>query len=217
MPLNIIYGGPGSGKTTAIQGLSALIDFEYISVGEIYRKEIKSLSPIGIELSRYTNANLKYPDALIEKMMKGVFDRIDTAKVLVLDGFPKYENELAIFKRLLCNTTNKTTIGSAIILNINQEAALERISCRSVCSKCDFQTRQQGKCPRCGSHDMILRKDDNIISFKERFRLFLDNCNSIVNGLDKIGFQIVEIDACQDEETIRSIIEKYIKPETNEK
>jgi len=214
MALNIIYGPPGSGKTTAIQTLESFIDFDYISIGEIYRREVNSLTSIGKELKRYTEANLKYPNNLIKRMVKQSIDDIDVGRLTILDGFPKYKSELTIFKKLLKDAPHNVKIGSVFFLKINQEDAFNRIYNRVVCTECDFQAQLQNVCPRCGSLKMVQRKDDNEVSFKERFSLFMKDSNVIIDGLKSTGFNFIDIDAAQDKKSICSQITYILDDKT---
>lgn len=210
MTLNILYGPPGSGKTTAIQSLLKEMKFSYISIGEIYRKEIEKKSIFGEELRQYVETDTEYPQHIIRRIVEPYILEITDSHIIILDGFPKHEKELEVLETILKNHSVSLKKGKVITLNIDLGTALNRMLRRTVCPKCDFHADQNAVCPRCGYKEMIRRQDDNNQEFTSRFNTFMRNNKLIVSQLNAMGFETITVDATQNKTILLDIIKSQV-------
>lgn len=210
MTLNILYGPPGSGKTTAIQSLLKEMKFSYISIGEIYRKEIEKKSVFGKELQGYVETDTEYPQHVIRRIVEPHILNIKDNQIIILDGFPKHEHELEVLEIILNNHSTPLKKGKVVTLTLDLQTAMGRMLRRTVCPKCDFHADQETICPRCGYEKMLRRHDDTDQEFTNRFNTFVRNNQLIAHNLNAMGFETVTIDAAQDKDSLRNIIKSEL-------
>lgn len=191
--LTILFGPPGSGKTTAVQEIQGHHTLTYISVGAIYRSEVERDTDFSKVLRRYVESNINYPKDIIKKIVEPKLLGIKKDDLAILDGFPRHEHELEVLHELL-HRQHDILPGYIIILTLSRDTAKERISSRRVCGACDYHTGNEDLCPRCES-PMEKRHDDDLDQFDDRFNAYLTNNEAIVDRLTKMGFKPIYIDA----------------------
>ena len=211
--LNILFGPPGSGKTTVIQEIKRHHSLTYISVGAIYRSELEKGTDFSNVLKFYVESNIKYPKEIIEKIIEPRFRKIALDEVVVLDGFPRHEHELEILHHLLYSQ-RAIRPGHVIILQLSKVAARNRIIKRRTCTMCDYHGNEEGICPKCGGL-MEKRHDDNLSRFSDRFDTYVASSKKLVTELTKIGFQPMYIDADKTKQQVyNDILELLFKNDT---
>ena len=90
MPLDIvILGQPGAGKGTQARRISAETGLPHVNTGDIIRAEIAAGTPWGLEVKAYNDRGVLVPDELIVGRVRERLDDAETAKGIVLDGFPR--------------------------------------------------------------------------------------------------------------------------------
>ena len=65
----VMLGAPGSGKGTQAKILAEKFNLAHISTGDLFRKQISSGSPLGLEAKSYIDRGALCPDSLTIKMM----------------------------------------------------------------------------------------------------------------------------------------------------
>lgn len=119
----VILGPPGSGKGTLSAELKKDYDFEHISTGDLIRKsddkELKDLIAGG---------NL-VPDDLMVKILRKEFKKLDPAKNIILDGFPRTIKQANKLDSML----GKMGLGlnHALFLKLSVDEAKQRIQKRA--------------------------------------------------------------------------------------
>ncbi len=82
-------GPPGAGKGTQAKVIADRFDIPAISTGDIFRANVASQTPLGVEAQRFMDAGEYVPDEVTNAMVR---DRLreDDAKVgFLLDGYPR--------------------------------------------------------------------------------------------------------------------------------
>jgi adenylate kinase len=85
----VLMGPPGAGKGTQAKVIAGRFDIPAISTGDIFRANVASRTPLGVEAQRFMDAGEYVPDEVTNAMVR---DRLreDDAKVgFLLDGYPR--------------------------------------------------------------------------------------------------------------------------------
>ncbi|PCI66136.1 MAG: adenylate kinase [Piscirickettsiaceae bacterium] len=85
----ILLGGPGSGKGTQSQFITAKYGIPQISTGDMLRAAVKAGTPLGIEAKKVMDAGGLVSDDIILGLIKERLANADCANGFLLDGFPR--------------------------------------------------------------------------------------------------------------------------------
>lgn len=205
---NIIFiAPPAAGKGTQSNMLKEKFGYIHISTGDMLREAINSGSEIGKEVKNIIDKGELVSDDLIIKLVKDKLTSTD-GKPFILDGFPRTLNQAKSLDEIL------TDDYIVIYLDLDESEAINRITGRLTCN-CgksynvnieELKPKVDGICDKCGSK-LIKRDDDNVESFKVRFKTFLDNTDSILKYYEDKK-RLVKIDVNRDVQDIfESILE----------
>lgn len=205
---NIIFiAPPAAGKGTQSNMLKEKFGYNHISTGDMLREAINSGSEIGAEVKNIIDKGELVSDDLIIKLVKDKLTSTD-GKPFILDGFPRTLNQAESLDKIL------TDDYIVIYLDLDEREAINRITGRLTCN-CGksynvnidkLKPKVDGICDNCGSI-LIKRDDDNVESFKVRFKTFLDNTDSILKYYEDKE-KLIKIDVNKDVQDIfESILE----------
>ena len=184
----IMLGPPGSGKGTVSEKLEKDFGFFHLSPGELLREEVKKDTTIGKDIKKYMENGDLVPDQFVVEMVKlEIKDKED----YILDGFPRSVGQ--------AKTIDDFGIDMVIFLDVPEDQVVERLSGRRMCPKCGagFHTKyipskEEGKCDNCGG-DLLQRKDDKPEAVKERFRVYHEKTQPLIDFFREKGI-LKEID-----------------------
>jgi len=172
----ILIGPPGAGKGTQAKLLSEKFNIPHISTGDIFRKNIRENTSLGIEAKSYMDKGMLVPDELTLRI---VYDRLkekDCEKCYLLDGFPRTLKQAEAFQKLL--ETNNRTIDKVILLEVPKEVIIERGTGRRICLGCGASyhiklnpPHTKNICDHCGS-ELMQREDDTEATINNRLDLY---------------------------------------------
>ena len=205
---NIIFiAPPAAGKGTQSNMLKEKFGYNHISTGDMLREAINSGSEIGKEVKNIIDKGELVSDDLIIKLVKDKLTSLK-GKPFILDGFPRTLNQAKSLDEIL------TDDYIVIYLDLDESEAINRITGRLTCN-CGksynvnidkLKPKVDGICDNCGSI-LIKRDDDNVESFKVRFKTFLDNTDSILKYYEDKE-KLIKIDVNKDVQDIfESILE----------
>lgn len=205
---NIIFiAPPAAGKGTQSNMLKEKFGYNHISTGDMLREAINSGSEIGKEVKNIIDKGELVSDDLIIKLVKDKLASLE-GKPFILDGFPRTLNQAKSLDEIL------TDDYIVIYLDLAESEAINRITGRLTCN-CGksynvnidkLKPKVDGICDNCGNI-LIKRDDDNVESFKVRFKTFLDNTDSILKYYEDKK-RLVKIDVNRDVQDIfESILE----------
>ncbi|HJV04201.1 MAG TPA: nucleoside monophosphate kinase, partial [Actinomycetota bacterium] len=129
----VLFGPPGAGKGTQAHRLADWYGIRLIATGDIFRKNVRSETPLGLKAKSYMEAGELVPDDVVIEMLMEELRR--SANGFVLDGFPRtlpqalaLEEELAKLARPL---------DAVLKFEIDDEIAVARLAGRRTCSHCE--------------------------------------------------------------------------------
>jgi adenylate kinase len=85
----VLVGPPGAGKGTQAVRLAERLGVPHISTGDLFRANLKDMTPLGVEAKRYMDAGDLVPDEVTTRMVRSRLTEPDTDAGFILDGFPR--------------------------------------------------------------------------------------------------------------------------------
>ena len=173
----IVLGPPGAGKGTQAHWLVAKYGLVHLSTGEMLRAAVAAQTPIGLEAKAVIEAGKLAPDDVVTAIISERLDGDDVKDGFILDGFPRTLKQADALDLLLAEKT--MPLDGVILLEVEDEAMVERIAGRFTCSSCgagyhdSFQpTKKDGVCDVCGSTEFKRRADDNAETMRTRLQAY---------------------------------------------
>jgi adenylate kinase len=203
--VNLLYGPPASGKSSVAKEICATRNIEYLSVGDITRREIASGSPRGQELEDCLNRVIEYPVELITSVVEErIIQTLNNGLDFILDGYPKYPWEAEAFLGLL--ERSNLRIRLIIVIDIPLEEAIKRVAERRICQNClsqtDIKTNPGDNCIKCGGA-LIIREDDRPEILRRRYGDYESTIDSTLKILYGHYKSLIRINGSQLPEEVR--------------
>ncbi len=188
----LVFGPPGSGKSTHSRTIVERYGLAYISSGDLIRQEIARGTELGRELKRYLEGGELIPDTVVNTL---VISRLRKhRRNFILDGYPRTAEQVLTLENYLYD--HGLTIDIAMEIFITKEESIERISGRMVCPKCGAvyhvryrPPRVPGRCDVCGS-PLVRREDDRPEIVAERYDVYMRNMEPIIKFYRKQGVYV---------------------------
>ena len=156
----IFLGAPGAGKGTQADKVSARLGIPTISTGAIIRAALKEGTPMGLEAKKFIEQGALVPDEIVIGIVKERLSESDCDKGYILDGFPRSVPQAKALDEM------GVVLDKVLSLEVSDEAIIERMSGRRVCSGCgktfhvDYLPSAKGDiCDACDA-PLIIRADD---------------------------------------------------------
>jgi len=166
--MNLIILGPqGSGKGTQAKFLSEEIGLSRLSIGQLYREEIKKKTKLGKEAEKYVLKGALVPLNITQELIKKELNKKKYSKGLILDGFPRNLEQYNLLNKIM-------QVSYVIFVDIPKKETIKRLSGRRVCTKCgenyNIHFDKVKKC-KCGG-ELKQRKDDTPKAIEERLKVY---------------------------------------------
>jgi len=178
----LIFGPPGSGKSTHSRTILERYSLEYISSGDIIRAEIENGSSLGIEMDSYLRRGDLIPDTIVNTLIISKLRR--RRENFILDGYPRTPEQVITLENYLFD--HGIRLDLALEIFIDEETSVERISGRRICPNCGAvyhvkynPPKVPGICDVCGSK-LIQRADDREDVVRKRYRIYIRNMEPII-------------------------------------
>ena len=204
----IIIGPPGSGKGTQAKLLCRGYDLVHISVGDIFRWHAGHKTKLGSKVQRYLTQGRLVPDEMDADVVRERLEMHDWRFGFVLDGFPRNAPQTEFF-------LENYDIDAVIALELQEEAAIERMQSRRLCSGCglDYNLLQLRPevpevCDNCGGR-LVPRADDTPEAIRKRLRDYRDKTAPILVLLREKEL-IVAVDATPAPDVVQAEIRRRL-------
>ena len=167
----VLLGPPGSGKGTQAERICRHYGIDWVSTGDMLRKEVAEQTPLGKEAKAYMHKGLLVPDKIVDGIIKNRLKGDDCARGFLLDGYPRNVNQ-AIWLEGICD------IDLVLYLDLELDIVVERLEGRRVCPNCDSvyhlkfsPPKKLDTCDRCGNK-LVQREDDGRETVTKRFETY---------------------------------------------
>lgn len=172
----ILLGPPGAGKGTQAKIISNKFNIPHISTGDIFRKNIKENTLLGMEAKSYLDKGMLVPDELTLKIVYERLNEKDCEQCYLLDGFPRTLKQAEALQKLL--EASNSSIDKVILLRVPKEVILERGTGRRICSSCSVcyhiklnPPQNKNLCDHCGN-ELFQRDDDKEATINKRLDMY---------------------------------------------
>lgn len=210
----LFLGPPGAGKGTQAKMVAEKFGLLHIAPGDIFRQEVKAGTDLGRIVEGIMAKGLLVPDDITIRIIEQRLGTEQAVKGFVLDGFPRNIAQADALKGVLEAGGGK--IDLVVNLAVPEEELFQRSRTRRVCPICGKSynveldpPKVEGKCDSC-SADLIVRKDDNPETVKERLRLYHEVTQPLCEYYGRDGV-VISIDGCGDVDAIFNRILESIK------
>jgi adenylate kinase len=213
-PVLILLGPPGAGKGTQARMLEEDFDLIQLSTGDMLRAAVAAGTEAGTQAKAVMAAGGLVSDDIVLAILRDRMAQPDTAKGIILDGFPRTAGQAAALDTLLAARGQRVT--AAISLEVDDEAMVGRVSGRYTCGTCGEgyhdqfkQPAHAGTCDKCGGSDFKRRADDNAETVRERLKAYHAQTAPLIAYYE--GKDVLErIDAMADIAAVRSALGRIV-------
>lgn len=182
-----MLGAPGSGKGTHSQRLTEEFGIPQISTGDIFRKNLKEKTPLGLKIESILASGGLVPDDITIAIVENRLSEEDCKNGFILDGFPRSVAQAEALEKF-CK------IDYALNLDVDRTAVISRLSGRRFCPDCNgtfhVSTLSDDKvCPVCGGK-LETRKDDSEETVKNRLKVYDETTFPLIDFYQKRGLLV---------------------------
>ncbi len=172
----VLLGAPGSGKGTQAKKLMRKYSIPEICTGEILRKAVADVTPLGRDAKMYISRGELVPNSIVLGMVHERLRKGDCGNGYIIDGFPRNEAQAAGLEKML------TAIRAPLTIAVNIEVATEelkrRMLGRRICRRCGqvyniflLPPKKEGTCDICNG-DLFQRDDDQEETVRNRLAVY---------------------------------------------
>lgn len=207
-------GYPGSGKGTQAKKLAKALNLVHLSTGELFRKEAKTGSEIGLKMASFMEKGLIIPQDLTFEYLRRELSKPFYRNGIILDGYPKdieccqfilkLFNELQFMPWLACH------------FSLPRQEVEERLMGRLHCKTCELDFHQEklppkivNTCDNCQG-TLECRLDDTIAGVRKRLDVFEQHTQPVLDKFQKLGLYKM-LDANQTPDKVYSDLTQMIK------
>lgn len=126
----LIVGPPGAGKGTQSARLLETFSIPAIATGDIFRKNIKEETPLGVEVKAIVDAGDYVPDSLTNALVTSRLEEEDALEGFLLDGYPRTLEQVSYLDDLLA--AKGQSLDAVIQLVADQEEVVARLRKRAI-------------------------------------------------------------------------------------
>lgn len=211
----VLLGAPGSGKGTQAALLKERHGCVHISTGDIFRKNLKEETPLGLLARSYMDKGALVPDDVVLKMVSERLLEPDVSAGFLLDGFPRTIAQAEFLDGFL--SERGLELDAVILFDIEDEVLVRRLSNRRTCRVCGrifnlLTLDGDGSvCPDCKG-ELYQRDDDEVSVIRHRLEVFHEQTKPLIDwyGSKKL---LDAVDASQTPEAtygdIAAILKKH--------
>ncbi len=205
----ILFGPPGAGKGTQADIISSEMNIPTLSTGAMLREAMKAGTPMGLAAKSAIDAGSLVSDEVVIGIVKDRIAQDDCKGGFILDGFPRTIPQAEALDAM------GTKIDLVLDIEVPDEAIVERMSGRRLCSACGasyhvkFNPSEDGEtCDKCGA-PLTLRKDDKPEVVQHRLSVYHAETEPLI-GYYKNKNLLVTVDGQQTPAEVTASVKKVL-------
>lgn len=196
----ILLGPPGAGKGTQASAICQKYGIPHISTGDIFRKNIKEGTPLGVKAKSYIDQGELVPDSLVVDIVADRLTEADAQAGFLLDGFPRTVFQAESLKTLLIE--RGTLMNAVVNIVVDPSVLVERAVGRRICRSCGATyhiafnpSKVEAVCDVCGG-ELYQRSDDVAETVQNRIDIYQNETSPLIDFYKNEGI-LVSIDGLQ--------------------
>lgn len=210
----VLLGPPGAGKGTQAKLLEESRSLVKLSTGDMLRAAVAAGTELGRKAGDIMERGQLVPDVLVINLIAERLDQDGGGQGFILDGFPRTIAQAEALDRLF--KERGKAVDRVIVMDVDDEALVERIAGRSACAGCGEgyhdvykPPRVPGRCDRCGSTEFTRRPDDNESVVRARLKAYHAQTEPLIHYYTRQG-KVRTVDGMADIGTVSKEIGRAI-------
>ena len=212
----ILFGPPGAGKGTQAKRLQKNRGLIQLSTGDMLRAAVAAGTEYGKKAKEIMEKGELVPDEVVINIISDRLDEDDVknAPGVIFDGFPRTVAQAEALDRMLAEKGLK--LDAVIVLDVDDEALVERITGRFTCAKCGKgyhekyeRPKVDGVCDECGSTEFTRRADDNEETVRQRLEAYHKQTAPLIDYYEKQGI-VKHVNGMADIDEVTKQIEQVL-------
>lgn len=178
----ILLGAPGAGKGTQAIKIKEYLKVPHISTGDIFRKNIKEQTKLGILAKSFMDKGQLVPDNVVIEIVADRLKESDCINGYLLDGFPRTLAQAEELSKI-------ATINKVINLDIDLKLLTKRLTGRRVCGGCGEtfhidSLKNKNACLKCNGV-LVIRNDDTVETVTSRLDVYEKQTKPLIDFYKK--------------------------------
>ncbi len=188
----IFFGPQGSGKGTQAELLAKEKKFGIISIGELFRHELRNKTKLGQQANRYVLSGKLVPDDITGKLIFKAIKQNKNKPGFIFDGYPRNLIQLYYLLKILKQQFGSGTEAYGLEINISDQEAKKRLGGRRSCSCGRIYhliynpPKKKEVCDKC-KNKLFVRADDYPKAITQRLKLYHRQTKPLLDYWRKSG------------------------------
>jgi len=181
----VLVGPPGAGKGTQAQFIAEHVSVPKISTGDIFRTNVSSGTPLGVQAKAFMDRGDLVPDDVTIEMVRNRLREPDALGGFLLDGFPRTVPQAETLDDILRETAD-TKLDVVLELVVENDEVVRRLSGRRTCRTCnhiwhvDFDPPQVPDVCDLDAGELYQREDDKAATVANRLEVYAESTAPLV-------------------------------------